>query len=178
MVVWTNQFMFSHSNFLVKPHTNTKTADFHTSLDSYPPLLCVKRIFDRTFCFHSYNPQISSTVLFPCKLVLRRPPQVTLHFILFSIHHSHLYICWWHSIVAPTAQALQVMFDSLSYKIRSLSLKINAQKSCHNVFCHKNRKIFSDLKIYNQTLKTVTECKHLGFVLSDDLSCTKDVEKS
>ena len=81
-------------------------------------------------------------------------------------------------LLAPTAQALQVMLDSLSGTIRSLSLKINIQKSCHIVFRHKKRKIDSDVKIDNQMLKTVTECKYLGVVLSDDLSCTKDVERA
>ena len=83
-------------------------------------------------------------------------------------------LCYADDIVllTPTAQALQVMLDCLSHTIRSLSLKINVQKSYHIVFRHKNRKIVSDMKIDNQILKSVTECKYLGVVLSDDLSCT------
>ena len=45
-------------------------------------------------------------------------------------------------------------------------------------FPPKNKKIVSDVKIDNQILKTVTECNYLGVVLSDALSCTKDVEKA
>jgi len=61
-------------------------------------------------------------------------------------------LCYADDIVllAPTAQALQFMLDSLSHTIRSLSLKINFQKSCHIVFRHKNRKIVSDVKIDNK----------------------------
>ena len=77
-----------------------------------------------------------------------------------------------------TAHALQVMLDTLSDTIRNLSLKINFQKLCHIVFRHKNKKIVSDVKINNQRPKTVTECKYLGVVLSDDLTCTKDVGRT
>ena len=71
-------------------------------------------------------------------------------------------LCYADDIVllAPTAQALQVMLDSLSGTIRSLSLKINIKKSCHIVFRHKKRKIDSDVKNDNQILKIVTECKY------------------
>ena len=81
-------------------------------------------------------------------------------------------------LLAPTAQGLQVMLDSLSHTIRSLLLKFNVQKSCHIVFRHKNRKKVFDVNTDNQILKTDTECKYLGVVLSDDLSCTKDVERA
>ena len=87
-------------------------------------------------------------------------------------------LCYTDDIVlrAPTTQALQVMLDSLSDTIRSLSLKVNVQKSSHIVFNHINRKIVSDVKIDNQLLKTVFECKYLGAVLSNDLPCTENVE--
>ena len=89
-------------------------------------------------------------------------------------------LCYASDIVlfAPTSKALQVMLDTVSDKVRTLSLKIIVDKSCYIVFRHKNRKIFSDVKIDNQILKTVTECKSLDVVLSDDLTCTKDVERS
>ena len=88
-------------------------------------------------------------------------------------------LCYADDIVllASTVQALQVLLDSLSDTIRTLLLTINVQKSCHILFWHKNSKIFSDVKIYNQILKTVTECKYLGVGLSDGLSY-KDVRKS
>ena len=40
------------------------------------------------------------------------------------------------------------------------------------------KKIVSEVKFGNQVLKTVTEFIYLGVVLSDDLSCTKDVERA
>ena len=49
-------------------------------------------------------------------------------------------------LLAPTAQALQVMLGTPSDTIRNLSLKINVQKSCHIVFRYQNRKIVSDVK--------------------------------
>ena len=79
---------------------------------------------------------------------------------------------------APTAYALQLVLNTLPDTIRKLSSKLNVQKSCHIVFRHKNKEIVSDLKMYNQLLKTVTECKYLDVVLSDDLTYTKDVERA
>ena len=81
-------------------------------------------------------------------------------------------------VLAPTAHALQVMLDTPSDMIRTPSFKINVRKTCHIVLRHKNKKIVSDVKIDNQILKTVTECKYLGVVLSNDLSCTKNVERA
>ena len=71
----------------------------------------------------------------------------------------------------------QVTLDTLSVTILNLSLKINVQNSSHIVLRHENRIIVSDVKIQNPILKTVTECKYLGVVLSDDLTSTKDVER-
>ena len=42
----------------------------------------------------------------------------------------------------------------------------------------RTEKIISDVKIVNHILKTVTECEYLGVVLSDDLACTKYVERA
>ena len=63
-------------------------------------------------------------------------------------------------VLAPTAHALQVMLDTPSDMIRTPSFKINVRKTCHIVLRHKNKKIVSDVKIDNQILKTVTECKY------------------
>ena len=38
--------------------------------------------------------------------------------------------------------------------------------------------IVQDVKIYNRILNTVIECKYLGVVLSDGLTCTRDVERA
>ena len=81
-------------------------------------------------------------------------------------------------LFAPIDQALPVLLNSHTEAIRTLSLKINVQNSCHIVFRHKNRKIVSHVKIHNQLLKTVPECRYLSVISSDDLSCTKDVERA
>ena len=81
-------------------------------------------------------------------------------------------------IIAPSAMALQHMLDRLAELIDNLSLKINVNKSCHIVFKEKCKKAVSNLTLNNEPLKTVTECKYLGVVLADDLSCTKDVERA
>ena len=58
----------------------------------------------------------------------------------------------------PSAQALQVLLDTPTDTVRTLSLKTKVQKLYHIVFWHKDRKKFVDVKICNQILKTVTEC--------------------
>ena len=78
-----------------------------------------------------------------------------------SINCSKINIwCYIDDIVLPalTAQAVQVLLDSLSDTLCTLSLKISVQKSCDIVFPHQNRKMVSDVKIYYQILKTVAEC--------------------
>ena len=73
-------------------------------------------------------------------------------------------------LLAPTAQALQLVLDTLSNTTRTLSFKINVQKSCHS-----NRNLVLDVKSDNQILKTVTKCKFLGAVLYGGLSFKNNV---
>ena len=81
-------------------------------------------------------------------------------------------------LVAPTAQALQLMLNALTCKLSTLSLQVNVQKSCNIVFRHSNKKVLTSLTMNNQPLRQVMDTTYLGVVLSDDLSCAKDVERA
>ena len=74
-------------------------------------------------------------------------------------------------LLVQIVKALQVMLDSQTDTIRTLSLKINVQKSWHTFFRHKKKTL--NVKIDNELLKTFTGCKYFGVVLPNDLSCTK-----
>ena len=62
-------------------------------------------------------------------------------------------------LLVPAAQALHVMLDTLYNTIRIMSLKINVQYLSHIVFRDKIGKIVSDVEIFNQILRTATECR-------------------
>ena len=56
-------------------------------------------------------------------------------------------------LVAPTAQALQLMLEALTSKLSTLSLQANMQKSCNTVFRHSNKKVLTILTMNNQPLR-------------------------
>ena len=53
-------------------------------------------------------------------------------------------------LVAPTAQALQLIVNALTSKLSPLSLQLNVQKSCNIVFGHSNKKALTSLTMNNQ----------------------------
>ena len=55
---------------------------------------------------------------------------------------------------------------------------MNVQKSCSHVFTHNNEKVPTSLTMNNQQLRQVMENTYLGVVLTDDLSCVRDVERA
>ena len=81
-------------------------------------------------------------------------------------------------LVDPTDQALQLMLNALTSKLSTLSLQVNVQKSCNIVFRHSNKNVLTSLTMNNQPLRQVMDTTYLGVVLSDDLSCAKDVERA
>ena len=46
------------------------------------------------------------------------------------------------------------------------------------VFRHNKKRVPTRFTLNSLPLRQVTECTYLGVVLSDDLSCTKDVERA
>jgi len=82
------------------------------------------------------------------------------------------------ALLAPTAQALQIMMDTLTARLYDLSLKINIEKYCSIVFRRNKKRVSTRFTSNSLPLRQVTECTYLGAVLSDDLFCTKEVERA
>ena len=80
--------------------------------------------------------------------------------------------------VAPTAQALQLLLNTLTSKLSTLWLQVNVQNSCNIVFRHSNKKVLTNLTMNNQPLWQVIESIYLGVALTDDVSCAKHVERA
>ena len=81
-------------------------------------------------------------------------------------------------LVPPTAQALQLLLNVLTAKLSTLSLQVNLLKSCNIVFRHCNKKVLTSLTMNNQPLRQLMDTTYFGAVLTDDLSCAKDVERA
>ena len=80
--------------------------------------------------------------------------------------------------IVPPAHALQTLIDTLMAKLYDSSLEINVKKSCCILFSHNRTKVSTRLPSDNLLLRQVTGGTYLGVVLSDDVSCTKDLERA
>ena len=82
-------------------------------------------------------------------------------------------------LLAPTVHVLKLTlgFFLIQYALffRSKVIFKSHATMCSNTKIEKKN---TNVKIDKQVLKTVTECKHLCVVLSNDLSCTKDVKRA
>ena len=80
-------------------------------------------------------------------------------------------------VVAPPTQTKIFLLNALISNLSTLLLQLNVQKSCNIDFTH-NKKMSTSLTVNNLPLRQVTETTYLWLVLTDDLSCGKDVERA
>ena len=66
----------------------------------------------------------------------------------------------------------------LTSKLSTLSLHVYVQKSYNIAFSHGDKKVLTSLTINTQPMRQVMETTYLGVVLTDDLSCVKNVERA
>ena len=71
-------------------------------------------------------------------------------------------------LVAPTAQALQLLLNAPTSKLSTYKIVIR----------HSNKKVSTRLTMNNQPLRQLMETTYLRVVLTYDLSCTKDIERA
>ena len=81
-------------------------------------------------------------------------------------------------LAAQTTQALPFLRNAPTSKLYTLLLKVNVQKSCIVVFRDSNKTVSTNLTMKNQPLRQVMEITYKGVLLTDDLSCAKDVVRS
>ena len=63
-------------------------------------------------------------------------------------------------LVASTAQTLQLFLNALTFKLSTLSLQVNVQKSYNIVFRHSNKKVVNKLD-FEQPATEASDGNHL-----------------
>ena len=82
-------------------------------------------------------------------------------------------------LISPTATRIQLLLDKLVSLLDSLGLVLNPAK-CLSLTFSKQKLKYSSLKLFikDREVKTVTEIKYLGFIFTNNLSITVDVNKA
>ena len=82
-------------------------------------------------------------------------------------------------LISPTAPSLQLLLDKLVSLLDSLGLVLNPAK-CLSLTFSKQKLKHSSLKLFikDREIKAVTEVKYLGFIFTNNLSITADVNRA
>ena len=80
-------------------------------------------------------------------------------------------------LLAPSANALQVLLNTVSVLFSDLKLTLNLKKSVCMVFNNKSKSQLPIFKLENTVLEIVHQCKYLGIIFSSDLNNKLDIVK-